>query len=103
MLSVRDDTFPIGGEANTMKHRNLPLVEPIAVPDVFATGLARIENMGTNMRFTFYSLQRPISGDAHDMERIVVCRIVLAVEAVTAAAMSALAATDTEVLGHMTH
>lgn len=82
---------------------DVPLVEPNAVPDIFCSGLARIEDVGGNLRFTFFAYQRPIAGDAHDIERVVVARLVLTAEAVTSAAISALAATGTAIFDRITH
>lgn len=82
---------------------DVPLVEPNAVPDIFCSGLARIEDVGGNLRFTFFAYQRPICCDPHAMERVVVARLVLTSEAVTSAAMSALAATGTTVFDQIAH
>lgn len=82
---------------------DVPLVEPNAVPDIFCSGLARIEDVGGNLRFTFFAYQRPICCDPHAMERVVVARLVLTTEAVTSAAMSALAATGTAVFDQITN
>lgn len=65
-----------------------PYTEPIAVPDVFVTDLARIERLrGGYMRFTFYAEQESI----HDRttERVIVARIVMSAEVVIEAAMAA--------------
>lgn len=79
-----------------------PLVEPIAVPDTFCSGLARIEDLGACLRFTFFTLQRPVhAGDEHAMERVVVARLVLSNEATTAAALKALVATGTHVFAKL--
>jgi hypothetical protein len=80
-----------------------PLTEPIAVQDIYCSGLARIEDLGSCLRFTFYASQRPICGDDHDIDRVVVARLVLSKEATSAAALMALTATDTSVYGHPTH
>lgn len=82
---------------------DLPLVEPVAVADIFVSGLARIEDLGANLRFTFFTYQRPVFGDGHEMERVVVARLVLSHDAVTSAAMHALAATGTSVFGEAAH
>lgn len=74
----------------------IPLVEPVAIPDIFVSGLGRMEHLGPNMRFTFYALQHPINGDCHGMERVIVARLILSAEAATSAAMAAIASTDTD-------
>lgn len=74
-----------------------PLTEPIAVPDIFVSGLARIEDLGSCFRFTYFSNQRPLQGDAHDLERVVVARIVMPKDAAAVGMMHAKAAFDTEV------
>ena len=76
---------------------DLPIVEPYAVPEIYADGLARIERIGPNFKFTFFSLQRPIGGDVHDMERVVVARIILSGDVAIASALQSLAATGTTV------
>jgi hypothetical protein len=58
-----------------MTNGALPLVETIAVPDIFVSGLSSIEDIGGGMiRLTMYALQRnPIT---HGMERAIVCKVV---------------------------
>ena len=58
-----------------MPNSGVPYTEPIAVPDVFATGLARIEEAGGNLRLTFYVDQ--LSMLTGEMERLIVARIVV--------------------------
>lgn len=55
------------------------------------------------VRITVLAYQRPICCDPHAMERVVVARLVLTSEAVTSAAMSALAATGTAVFDQIAH
>ena len=74
-----------------------PLVEPIAIQEVYIDGIARIEQVGVCLKLTFFTFQRPTGGDAHDMERVVVARFVMPKEAVASAAMQAMAAAETEV------
>lgn len=82
----------------------IPLTEPIAIPDTYISGLARIEHLpGENMRFIFYTLQRPLDGPEHNLERVVVARLILSMQTVTSAAMQALAATDTQFFGEPKH
>lgn len=76
-----------------MQAVGVPLVEPTVIPDTFCTGLGRIESLGSALRFTFFVHQRSVCADG--MERVVVARLVLPVEAVTSVAMQALAATGT--------
>jgi len=80
-----------------MPYENIPLIEPIAISDTYASGLARIEDFGATMRFTFCAIQHPICGGAHDLERVVVLRLVMPREAASSAAMMAIAAADTDV------
>lgn len=83
---------------------DIPLVEPIAVPDTYISGLARIEHLpGENMRFIFYTLHRPADAPEDYWEKLVVARLVLSMQTVTVAAMQALAATDTEFFGDPKH
>lgn len=74
-----------------------PLVEHFPVADTYATGLGRIDTIGKNLRFTFYSLQHLAGGTADEFERVIVARLVLEKDAVTSAAVLALAATGTSV------
>jgi len=54
----------------------MQLTEPLIVQDIFASGLADVENLGDgNWRFTFYSQQRS-SYDGASTDNVVVCRIV---------------------------
>ncbi|MFA7282151.1 MAG: hypothetical protein WC100_18870 [Sterolibacterium sp.] len=49
--------------------------EPIAVIDTFTTGIARIEEIGGNIRFTFYADQKSLySGER---ERVIVSRLII--------------------------
>lgn len=65
--------------------------EPIAVADIFASGLGRVETLtGGNMRFTFFVEQvAPLGGEK---EWIAVERLVLPTDAVRDAVLSILAA-----------
>ena len=66
----------------------VPFTEPIAVTDVFASGLGRIEPLsGGNMRFTFYAEQTSIDGEK---EHVIVQRLVMDVDAVRDAVLSVL-------------
>lgn len=60
----------------------VPLVEPMPINDIFVDGIARVEMIGPNVRFVFYSLQNPEGADGSRAERVVVSRIVMAVAAV---------------------
>ena len=65
--------------------------ETIAVTDVFASGLGRIEPLaGGNMRFTFYVDQ--ISSIDGEKERAIVLRLIMDTDAVRDAVLSALTA-----------
>ena len=86
-----------------MQHTLPPLVEPIAVQEIYIDGIARIEQIGVCLKLTFFTFQRPTGGDAHDLERVVVARFVMPKEAVAAAAMQAMAASDTSVAMEQTN
>lgn len=82
---------------------DLPLVEPIAVQEVYIDGIARIEQMGPCLKLTFFTFQRPAGGAEHDMERVVVARFVMPAEAVASAAMQAMAVADTALFMDKVH
>lgn len=64
-----------------------PIIEPVGVPDIFVSGIARIENLGNgNLRFTFYVAH---TAEEHP-ERLVVAKMVMA----TADVRRALLATE---------
>lgn len=62
-----------------MHNKHLPLVETMALPDVYVSGLADIEALGGGVyRFTFYALQRStITGKT---ERVVVSKVICMAE-----------------------
>ncbi|MCA0276294.1 MAG: hypothetical protein LCH86_09835 [Proteobacteria bacterium] len=69
----------------------VPFTEPIAVADVFASGLCRVEPLsGGNMRFTFYAEQTSIMDG--EKERVIVQRLVMDVDAVRDAVLTVLTA-----------
>ena len=80
-----------------------PLTEPIAVQDIYVSGLARIEDLGACFRFTYYSTQRPLNGGEHDLERVIVARIVMPKDATAVGLMHAKAAMGTEAFIDLTH
>lgn len=82
---------------------DLPLVEPIAVPEIYIDGIARIEQVGPNLKMTFFTFQRPAHGQEHDVERVVVARFVMPIEAVASAALQAMAVADTAMFLDKTH
>jgi hypothetical protein len=54
------------------------LAEPAIVPDIFVSGLAEAEELGSgNFRFTLYAKQKSLSDYAGGIEYIVVARIVM--------------------------
>lgn len=62
------------------------LTEPIAIQDIFASGLAEAEDMEDgNFRFTFYARQKSIHDRSGAVEYVVVARIVLPTTAVFSA------------------
>lgn len=71
-----------------MNNKHLPLVEALAVPDVYVSGLADVEPLGGGVyRFTFYALQR--SAITGHTERVVVAKnICMAETARTICALS---------------
>jgi len=80
-----------------------PLTEPIAVQDVFASGLARIEDLGACWRFTYFAYQRPLHGGEHEIERAIVSRVVMPKDAAAIGMMQAQAALGTEIFLEATH
>lgn len=80
-----------------------PLVEPIAVPEIYIDGIARIEELGANVKLTFFTFQRPVDGSCGALERVIVARFVMPREAMAFAAMQALAVGDTEIFGEAKH
>jgi len=65
-----------------------PVTEPIAIPDVYATGLLRVESVGAGaFRFVFTVDQQSVAGD---MEKVIVCRIILSADSAREAAREAL-------------
>lgn len=60
------------------------LIEPAIVPDVFASGLAEIEDLGdgNNYRFTFYVQQKTPQNYSGIIEYVVVARIIMPVIAI---------------------
>jgi hypothetical protein len=72
---------------------HMALVEPVVIRDTFVSGLARIEDVGGgNFRFTFYTTQRSTLFTDERVEHVVVARIVMPKDAVTAANAATLAA-----------
>jgi len=80
-----------------------PLTEPIAIVDTFASGLARIEDLGACWRFSYFAYHRPLHGGEHDLERVIVSRIIMPKEAAAAGMMHAHAALGTEAFIEATH
>ncbi len=59
-----------------------PLVEPIAVQDVYVSGVSEAEDISDGLlRLTFYANQRSVTGDR---ERVIVDRVVLSAGAAEA-------------------
>lgn len=80
-----------------------PLTEPIAIIDTFASGLARIEDLGVCWRFSYFAYQRPLNGAEHDMERAIVARIIMPKDAAAVGMMQAHATLGTETFLEATH
>lgn len=63
----------------SIMEKAMEMVEPFAIPDVYASGLAEVEDIGGgNYRFVLYALHR--SGGRE--ERQVVARIIMCAEAI---------------------
>jgi hypothetical protein len=73
----------------------VPLTEPVVIPDIFASGLARIEDIGGgNFRFTFYTNQRSTVYPDERSEHIVVERLIMPLSAVQQAVQATLIAME---------
>lgn len=73
----------------------VPLAEPVVVPDVFVSGLARIEEIGGGvLRFTFFANQRSTAMPDERNEHVIVARIVMPLNAVKDAAYAAIIAVE---------
>jgi hypothetical protein len=73
----------------------VPLAEPVVIPDIFASGLARIEDIGGgNLRFTFYTTQRSTLFVDERPEHVIVERLVMPLGAVQQAIQAALIAIE---------
>ena len=71
-------------------HATEPLVENSIIPTVFASGLARIEDVGGGMLlFTFYEFRKSTVFADERRERVVVARIAMAASVVPEAALAA--------------
>lgn len=67
-------------------------IEPIAVTDIFASGLAFVEDIGSGcFRLTFYVEQRCSQSGEH--ERVIIARIVMSEPASVACSMETLSLT----------
>jgi hypothetical protein len=77
----------------------MPLVEPVAVPDIFVSGLGKIEDIGGCLRFTFYAYEQTGS----EIVRVVKLRLCMVPDAVSSAAAKAIAAVDTTASLDMFH
>ena len=77
-----------------MRSREAQLIDPIAVQDIYVSGIGRVEDVGGGcIRITFYAAQKAIlDGTA---ERVVVARLV----GPASAAMDALAMTEAAING----
>lgn len=63
----------------------VPTVDLLAVADVFVSGLAEVEDIGSGcLRFVFYSIQHTPSGEE---ERMVVAKLIMPIDALPAAVM----------------
>lgn len=54
-----------------------PLAEPMIVADLFATGLAKLENRGEYVRLTFWTDHKVFGNGDGESEHIIVARIVM--------------------------
>jgi hypothetical protein len=72
---------------------HVPLVEHVAVQDIFVSELARIEDVGGgNLRFTFTTKQRSTTFLDERKEDVVTLRVVMHAASVTEAARESLVA-----------
>lgn len=66
------------------------LTEHVSVPDIFVSGLARIEDVGGgNLRFTFYAYQESVIFSDRRREKVVVARLIMPASEVGKAAQAA--------------
>jgi hypothetical protein len=56
----------------------VPLIEPLFVPDVFVSGVANIEMLGSSARFVLYTDRFP--ADGRPPEREVVAKLVVGLD-----------------------
>lgn len=73
----------------------LPLIEPIAIQDTFAAGLARAEIHGNIVHFILFSEHTDAEGN---LERTICARILMPKEAVPAAIRIAISAVSNDFL-----
>lgn len=60
-----------------MSCSGIPVIEPIAIEDTFISGISQIETVGSCVRFTFYVDH---TGGGRDPERVVVDKLVIALD-----------------------
>lgn len=80
-----------------------PLVEPNIIQEIYIDGIACIEQIGPNLKLSFFTFYRPTGSQPHEWERHVVARFVMPKAAVAAASMQAMVASDTGVFMEATH
>lgn len=56
----------------------IPLIEPISIPDIYLSGVANIEMLGSAARFVLYVDRYPSDGRPH--EREVVAKLVVTLD-----------------------
>lgn len=79
-----------------------PLVEPAMIPDIFVSGVGRIELLEAGMvRWTYYTSQHPIDRP-NSLERVVVARIVMPMEVIPGGMERLASAFGTVMIGHNT-
>jgi hypothetical protein len=76
MLPLLEGIPNLSGEAQRKMRRHLPVIEPIAVPDVYVSGVLPKEELGGGLfRVTAYAIQRCSDGTdcAVIVSRHIVC------------------------------
>lgn len=61
-----------------MSCSGIPVIEPIAIEDTFISGISQIETVGSCVRFTFYAMHT--SRDGHEVERVIVDKLIIALD-----------------------
>lgn len=76
------------------------MVEPIALADIFCSGIAKIEIIGPCARFFMYADQASLTDGT--AERVIVAKFVLPIEAIPECIRQAIEATSSYAVGQIT-